>query len=280
MKAPDFSYYEAKSIDEAIKFKSEDDESVFLAGGQSLIPALNMRLSTPSCLIDISKLSNLSDIKFENNSVYIGALATHSDVINNNIIKEKLPVLINILKMVAHPAIRNKGTHGGSIAYGDPAAELPAFAVAMNAEIILSGLKGKRIVAANDFYLGLFETDISSDEILVGIKYPCLKRNQYVLFDEVCRRHGDYAMAGLIARVELENNNIKELKLVFFATGDRPDIAHKTAKIIINEGYDYLLTKKSLNSELEFAGDLNSSPEMKLHLATILINKALKKLEK
>ena len=280
MKAPDFSYYEAKSIDEAIKFKSEDDESVFLAGGQSLIPALNMRLSTPSCVIDISKLSNLSDIKFENNSVYIGALATHSDVINNNIIKEKLPVLINILKMVAHPAIRNKGTHGGSIAYGDPAAELPAFAVAMNAEIILSGLKGKRIVAANDFYLGLFETDISSDEILVGIKYPCLKSNQYVLFDEVCRRHGDYAMAGLIATAKLENKNIEELKLVFFATGDRPDIAHETANIVINKGYDYLLVKKSLCSELEFSGDLNSSSEMKLHLATILINKVINKLEK
>ncbi|MDA9171174.1 FAD binding domain-containing protein [Alphaproteobacteria bacterium] len=278
MKAPDFSYYEAKSIDDAIKFKSEDDESVFLAGGQSLIPALNMRLSTPSCLIDISKLSDLNVIKFENNSLYIGALATHSEVLNNDIINEKIPVLKNILKMVAHSAIRNKGTHGGSIAYADPAAELPAFAVAMNAEIVLSGLKGKRTVAANDFYLGLFETDIMPDEMLIGINYPCLKTNQYIVFDEVCRRHGDYAMAGLIARVELENNNIKELKLVFFATGDRPDIAHETAKIIINEGYDYLLTKKTLNSELEFAGDLNSSPEMKLHLATILINKALKKI--
>ena len=138
MKAPDFSYFEAQNIEDAIKYKSEDDEAVILAGGQSLLPALNMRLSSPSCLIDISKINNLNEIKIDGDFINIGALATHSDVMNNDLVLEKLPCLVDILKMVAHAAIRNKGTHGGSIAYGDPAAELPAFAVAMDAEIILN----------------------------------------------------------------------------------------------------------------------------------------------
>ena len=280
MKAPDFSYFEAQNIEDAIKYKSEDDEAVILAGGQSLLPALNMRLSSPSCLIDISKINNLNEIKIEGDFINIGALATHSDVMNNDLIHEKLPCLVDILKMVAHAAIRNKGTHGGSIAYGDPAAELPAFAVAMDAEIVLSGLSGQRIVNAKDFYLGLFETDLKSDEILTAIRYPFLSHNQHLIFDEVCRRHGDYAMAGLMAKVELDQSKINNLDLVYFATGDKPNVAKNTAKLVIDDRYDYEKLKKSLASEIDFAGDLNSSSEMKLHLATILINKILNKLER
>jgi carbon-monoxide dehydrogenase medium subunit len=238
-----------------------------------------MRLSSPSCLIDISKLKDLSEIKFDDNSIYIGALSTHNQVIDNSIIKENFPSLIEILKMVAHPAIRNKGTHGGSIAYGDPAAELPAFAVANNAKIILSGLNGNRTVEANDFYLGLFETDIQQDEILVGINYPLLKSNEKIVFEEVCRRHGDYAMAGLIAKVQINKSVIEKLTLVFFATGDKPSLTFKTSELVVKSGYDYSSLKKSLTSEIDFTGDLNSSASMKLHLATILIGKILKKLE-
>ena len=279
MKAANFSYYEAKNIQDAIKIKANDEEAVILAGGQSLLPALNMRLSSPSCLIDISKISGLNDIIIDGDYLFIGALATHSDVMRNEIVSQKMPCLIDILKMVAHPAIRNKGTHGGSIAYGDPAAELPALAVATNAEIILSGQNGDRSINANDFYLGLFETAINQDEIVVGIKYPLLKQGQVILFDEVCRRHGDYAMAGLIANIILSSNKVNDLKLVFFATGDKPDVADKTAKLFLQTGYDYEQLKNSLSSEIDFAGDLNSSSEMKLHLATILIKKIINKLE-
>ena len=279
MKAANFSYYEAKNIQDAIKIKANDEEAVILAGGQSLLPALNMRLSSPSCLIDISKISGLNDIIIDGDYLFIGALATHSDVMRNEIVSQKMPCLIDILKMVAHPAIRNKGTHGGSIAYGDPAAELPALAVATNAEIILSGQNGDRSINANDFYLGLFETAINQDEIVVGIKYPLLKQGQVILFDEVCRRHGDYAMAGLISNIILSSNKVNDLKLVFFATGDKPDVADKTAKLFLQTGYDYEQLKNSLSSEIDFARDLNSSSEMKLHLATILIKKIINKLE-
>ena len=279
MKSPDFGYYEASSIEDAIKFKSADDESVFLAGGQSLIPALNMRLSTPSCLIDISKINELKNISIDDHFISIGASVTHSEVLQNKIILEYLPTLTNVLKMVAHPAIRNKGTHGGSIAYGDPAAELPAFAVALNAEITLVGLKGTRTVSANDFYYGLFETEIKDDEILTNIKYPLLKSNQKIIFDEVCRRHGDYAMAGLAANVEMLNSKINHLKLVFFATGIKPEVALKTSNTIIKDGFNYSKIKEILKTELDLDADLNSSSEMKLHLATVLTNRVLKSLE-
>jgi len=279
MKAADFSYHEALDIQDAIKIKANDDEAVILAGGQSLLPALNMRLSSPSCLIDISKISGLDEIKIDGNYLYIGALATHSNVMKNELVLEKMPSLIDILKMVAHPAIRNKGTHGGSIAYGDPAAELPALAVATNAEILVSGQNGDRSIKAKDFYLGLFDTAINQDEIVIGIKYPLLKQEQVILFDEVCRRHGDYAMAGLIANVNKVGGKVNDLNLVYFATGDKPDIADKTAKLFLENGYDYSNLKNSLGSEIDFAGDLNSSSEMKLHLATVLIKKVLNKLE-
>ena len=279
MKSPDFSYYEALSIEDAIKFKCNDNESVFLAGGQSLIPALNMRLSSPSCLIDISKINELKNISIDDHFIAIGASVTHSEVLQNKIILEYLPILTNVLKMVAHPAIRNKGTHGGSIAYGDPAAELPAFAVALNAEITLVGLKGTRTVSANDFYYGLFETEIKDDEILTNIKYPLLKSNQKIIFDEVCRRHGDYAMAGLVANVEMLNSKINHLKLVFFATGIKPEVALKTSNTIIKDGFNYSKIKEILKTELDLDADLNSSSEMKLHLATVLTNRVLKSLE-
>ena len=279
MKAADFSYHEALDIQDAIRIKANDDEAVILAGGQSLLPALNMRLSSPSCLIDISKISGLDEIKIDGNYLYIGALATHSNVMKNELVLEKMPSLIDILKMVAHPAIRNKGTHGGSIAYGDPAAELPALAVATNAEILVSGQNGDRSIKAKDFYLGLFDTAINQDEIVIGIKYPLLKQEQVILFDEVCRRHGDYAMAGLIANVNKVGGKVNDLNLVYFATGDKPDIADKTAKLFLENGYDYSNLKNSLGSEIDFAGDLNSSSEMKLHLATVLIKKVLNKLE-
>jgi len=279
MKSPDFSYYEALSIEDAIKFKCTDDESVFLAGGQSLIPALNMRLSSPSCLIDISKINELKNISIDDHFISIGSSVTHSEVLQNKIILEYLPILTNVLKMVAHHAIRNKGTHGGSIAYGDPAAELPAFAVALNAEITLVGLKGTRTVSANDFYYGLFETEIKDDEILTNIKYPLLKSNQKIIFDEICRRHGDYAMAGLVANVEMLNSKINNLKLVFFATGIKPEVALKTSNTIIKDGFNYSKIKEVLKTELDLDADLNSSYEMKLHLATVLTNRVLKLLE-
>ena len=178
MKSPAFSYYEAKDLADAINVKKIDDDAVILAGGQSLLPTLNMRLSNPSVLIDIGKIKELREIKIEDGYLSIGAMCSHSQVMSDKDVNEALPILCKILSQVAHPAIRNKGTHGGSVAYGDPAAELPAFAVLVDAQIVLSGSSGERIVSAKEFYKGLFETSINPDEILTSVKYPINQNNK------------------------------------------------------------------------------------------------------
>ena len=278
MKSPAFSYHEAKDLADAINIKKSDDDAVILAGGQSLLPTLNMRLSSPSVLIDIGSINELKKIKVEDSYLIMGAMCSHSQIMNNKEVNEKLPILNKILSQVAHPAIRNKGTHGGSIAYGDPAAELPAFAVLTNAEIILSGSDGERIVSAKEFYKGLFETVINSDEILTSVKYPINQNDTKLFFDEVTRRHGDYAMAGLVGSIKQNNKINEEINLVFFGTGDRPNEAPKTCEYLLKNEYNYSDIKDILKNDIDFASDISSSPDMKAHLSAILVGRMMKEL--
>ena len=279
MKSPAFSYYEAKDLADAINIKKTDDDAVILAGGQSLLPTLNMRLSNPSVLIDIGNINELKKIKVEDTHLIIGAMCSHSQLMNDLAVNEKLPILNKILSQIAHPAIRNKGTHGGSIAYGDPAAELPAFAVLVNAEIILSGPDGERTVSAKDFYKGLFETAINSDEILTSVKYPINFKDTKLFFDEVTRRHGDYAMAGLVGSIKQKNKINNEINLVFFGTGDKPNEAPKTCEYLLNNEYNYSDIKDILKTDIDFASDVSSSSDMKAHLSAILVGRMIKELK-
>ena len=279
MKSPAFSYYEAKDLADAINIKKTDDDAVILAGGQSLLPTLNMRLSNPSVLIDIGNINELKKIKVEDSHLIIGAMCSHSQLMNDLTVNEKLPILNKILSQIAHPAIRNKGTHGGSIAYGDPAAELPAFAVLVNAEIILSGPDGERTVLAKDFYRGLFETAINSDEILTSVKYPINFKDIKLFFDEVTRRHGDYAMAGLVGSIKQKNKINNEINLVFFGTGDKPNEAPKTCEYLLNNEYNYSDIKDILKTDIDFASDISSSSDMKAHLSAILVGRMIKELK-
>ena len=279
MKSPAFSYYEAKDLADAINIKKTDDDAVILAGGQSLLPTLNMRLSNPSVLIDIGNINELKKIKVEDSHLIIGAMCSHSQLMNDLTVNEKLPILNKILSQIAHPAIRNKGTHGGSIAYGDPAAELPAFAVLVNAEIILSGPDGERTVLAKDFYRGLFETAINSDEILTSVKYPINFKDIKLFFDEVTRRHGDYAMAGLVGSIKQKNKINNEINLVFFGTGDKPNEAPKTCEYLLNNEYNYSDIKDILKTDIDFASDVSSSSDMKAHLSAILVGRMIKELK-
>ena len=278
MKSPAFSYYEAKDLADAINVKKTDDDAVILAGGQSLLPTLNMRLSNPSVLIDIGKIKELREIKIEDGYLSIGAMSSHSNVMSNKDVNEVLPILNKILSQVAHPAIRNKGTHGGSVAYGDPAAELPAFAVLVDAQIVLSGSSGERIVSAKEFYKGLFETSINPDEILTSVKYPINQNNKKLFFDEITRRHGDYAMAGLVGSIKQKSNINEEINLVFFGTGDKPNEAPKTCEYLLKNEYNYSNIKDILKNDIEFASDISSSSDMKAHLSAILVGRMMKEL--
>ena len=259
MKAPAFAYAKPASLAEALELLARPGAKV-LAGGQSLIPSLNLRLSAPELLVDISGLYSLKGIKLEGQRVRIGALTTHAQIENSPEIRKHLPLLAEAAPHIAHPAIRNRGTLGGSLALADPAAEYPACAVALNAVLVIEGRNGQRRVAAEKFFKGLFETDLKPDEILVAAEFPIANQAGRSVFLELTRRHGDYAIIGLAAH---------DSKLVFFGAGPVPIFARNaSSKKTLKEA------KEALAKELDPPADLYNSSATKLHLAGVLLERA------
>lgn len=223
MKAPAFRYARPESLDEAIALLAEyGSDARVLAGGQSLMPMLNLRLLQPSVLVDINRIPGLEAIKVKNESLQIGALARHAAVLHSREVAQAAPLLALALPHVAHLAVRNRGTHGGSCALADPSAEIPACALALDATFVLRAAGGERRVPAPDFFRGLYETALGPDEVLVRVEYPRAQAGWRYGFDEVARRHGDFAIAGLAAAARLEGSVLREARLAFFGIADRP----------------------------------------------------------
>lgn len=263
MKAPAFAYAKPASLPEALELLRRPGAKV-LAGGQSLIPSLNLRLSSPDLLVDITGLADLKKIEVQAGSVRIGALVTHSQIEKSPEIRQTLPLLAEAAPHIAHPAIRNRGTLGGSLALADPAAEYPACAVALDAVIVISSKQGERRVKAADFFKGLFETDLKPDEILAAAEFPVGKKDDRSVFLELARRQGDYAIIGLAAH---------DSKLVFFGAGPKPVLVKGVSlKGSIQEA------KENLKKELEPDADLYHSSATKLHLAGVLLERAWNRL--
>jgi carbon-monoxide dehydrogenase medium subunit len=255
MKAPAFAYAKPASLAEAFALLEKPNAKV-LAGGQSLIPSLNMRLSTPDLLVDITGLPGLSEIRVLNDVVRVGALATHFQLEKSEEIRKHVPLLAQAVPHVAHAAIRNRGTIGGSLALADPAAEYPACAVALNAVLIVSGRNGERKVPAEKFFKGLFETDLKPGELLVAVEFPVAKKSDRSVFLELARRHGDYAIIGLAAH---------NSRFVFLGAGSTPVVIH---------GDSLAKAKAALSKSLNPSPDLYNSPATKLHLAGVLLERA------
>ena len=196
MKAPDFAYAKPATLAEALDLLARPGAKA-LAGGQSLIPSLNMRLSAPELLVDIGGLPGLSGISAQGGAVRIGALATHAEIGQSELVAREVPLLAKAVPHVAHAAIRNRGTLGGSLANADPAAEYPACAVALEAVIHVAGKSGSRQVRATDFFKGLFETALKEGELITAVDFPAAKAGDRSVFLELARRHGDYAIVGL-----------------------------------------------------------------------------------
>ena len=253
MKAPSFAYAKPRSLTEALELLERPGARI-LAGGQSLIPALNMRLSSPELLIDITGLEGLSTIEARNGAVRIGALCTHSQVGRSAEVREHLPLVAEAVAHIAHPAIRNRGTLGGSLALADPNAELPACALALDAALIVAGKKGERRVQASGFFKALFETDLKPDEILVGAEFPKAAKS---VFLELARRQGDYAIVGLAGAA-----TGAEKRIAFFGVAATP---------ILLKPRSLEEAKKSIPTP---NGDLYNSPATKLHLAGLLLERA------
>ena len=282
MKPAPFAYVRAETLDQVFDLlEQHGDEARILAGGQSLMATLNMRLSAPEVLIDINHIDALAGIDFKDGSVRIGALARHNDVAASPVVAEHAPLIAKAMPHIAHQAIRNRGTFGGSIAFADPAAELPAVSRALGASFVLQGRAGTRTVAANDFFLGLFETARKPDEILVAAEVPTIPAGEKSAFTELARRHGDYAIIGLAAQGNADSGTFANMRLAFFGAGDRPILAQAANAALEGKAYSddtVAAAQEALDADLDPMADLNGPPEMKMHLARVITARVLAEL--
>lgn len=280
MKPPAFSYERVADLGEAIAMLAESDlEAVPIAGGQSLVAALALRLSAPARLVDISRIAALKGIAAEGGELRIGALATHNQVGRSPLVAARAPLLARAAPWIAHEAIRNRGTIGGSLAYADPAAEWPAAALALGAGILLEGPAGAREVPAEAFFTGLYETARRPGEIVVGLRVPERPAGERVAFAEIARRRGDFAVIGLAATASGpagdEAGAPDAIRLAFFGVGARPVLARRAAAALAEGGAVALdRALEALGAELEPFDDLAASAEMRIHLARTLFRRA------
>ncbi len=280
MKAPRFAYARAETLADALDLLAEyGDDAVVLAGGQSLMPTLNMRLSSPRLVIDINRIDALKGISMDGGEIRIGALARHVEVLGSEIVRESLPLITEALGHVGHVAIRNRGTFGGSIALADPAAEMPACAVALRASLVLeSKAGGRRTVAAEDFFKGLYETEKRDDEILVEARIPTAQDGAVSAFGELARRHGDFALAGIACHGRMADGKCHDLRLVYFGSEDRPRLAVKAAAAAEGRRPDaetIEAVEAALGDDLDPIGNFHASAATRLHLARVLTRRAL-----
>ncbi|MEE2688752.1 MAG: xanthine dehydrogenase family protein subunit M [Pseudomonadota bacterium] len=279
MKAPELGYKRAESVGQVIELlASYGDDARVLAGGQSLMPTLNMRLSKPKLLVDINQLNALKGISFEDGIVRVGALARHAEIMRSTVIFEKLPLIAEAMPYVAHVAIRNRGTFGGSIALADPAAELPACVLALGATIVVESARGQREIPASDYFKGLFETERRPDELLIEVRIPSIGMKGVHVFSELSRRQGDFAVAGVACAAEIDGDTISSARLVYFASEDRPTLATNAVTAITNKVWSEgsrASVLDALGDDLDPMENLQGSSEFKLHLQRVLTGRVL-----
>jgi aerobic carbon-monoxide dehydrogenase medium subunit len=276
MKASAFAYARATSVVNALELlEAHGDRAKVLSGGQSLMPAMNLRLISPEIIVDIGEIDELRGISVSGDVLTIGALTRHVDLLKSAEIAAHAPLLTEAIAHVAHPAIRNRGTLGGSLAHADPASELPACMVALNATIIVRGKAGERRVAAEVFFTGIYETVLSAQELLVAVELPVTRKNSAHFFHEFARRHGDYAITGLAAQAVMEGDVFRDLRMAFFAVGDRPVLAKAAAKLLNTPVTSAMLADASaaLAEELDPHEDQQASVAMRRHLARVLMSR-------
>jgi aerobic carbon-monoxide dehydrogenase medium subunit len=274
MKASAFNYARATSVVNALELLvAHGDKAKVLSGGQSLMPAMNLRLISPELIVDIGEIAELRGIAVRGGVLSMGALTRHVDLLKSPMVAAHAPLLTEAIAHVAHPAIRNRGTIGGSLAHADPASELPACMVALNATIVVRGQTGERRIAAGDFFTGIYETALSAQELLIAVELPVAGKSSVHFFHEFARRHGDYAIAGLAAQAIALGDVFTDLRMVFFAVGDRPILATSAEKLIDVVVTPALLSDASaaLGEELDPPEDQQASPSMRRHLARVLL---------
>ncbi len=267
MKAPPFGYVRATSLPDAFRLIAECGEDArLLAGGQSLLATLAFRLSEPSTLIDISRLEELRGIVREGDAIRVGAGTVHAALGRDPLVRAHVPLLAEAVAEIAHPAIRNRGTIGGSLALADPAAELPACCVALGATIVAASARGERRISADRFFTGLFTTALAAGEMITAVSFPVAAAGERATLVELARRSGDYAMAGLALRARVDGAILHEPKLVFFGVGDTPVTANRAAAVLDGRPADataMTAAQAALDADLDPPADQHGGPAMK-----------------
>jgi carbon-monoxide dehydrogenase medium subunit len=270
VKPPPFEYVAPTSLEEAVAALAEHGEDAkVLAGGQSLIPLLSLRLARPTALIDLNGVTELSSIQV-NGSTSIGAMTRHRAIERSADIAKAVPLLAAAVPYIGHAAIRTRGTIGGSLAHADPAAELPAVALALDATFDVTSTRGTRTIAAADFFDGYFTTSMAPDEILTGVTFPTAAAGTKVSVQEMARRHGDFAMAAVVASVSADGDT----RLALVNVADRPYRA-TAAEQAANAGAPVEEIADLATRDLEPVADLHASSAYRKHVAGVLVRRAL-----
>jgi carbon-monoxide dehydrogenase medium subunit len=275
VKFPPFRYRAPASLGEAADLLASDAQAKVLAGGQSLLPLLALRLAQPSLLVDVSGIAELSFVQVDDGVVRVGGGTTLSTLEDSQLVAERLPLLAQAVRYVAHRPIRNRGTIGGSLAHADPAAELPAVALALNATLVARGRSGERNIAAADFFTGVFTTALEDDEILTSIEFPVSDGTW--IFLEVARRAGDFALAMAAVGVTLEGDTCTRSTVVLQGVGSKPVRATAAEEVLTNAviGEDVAArAAEAATADLRPAADIHGSSSYRKRVAAALIRRA------
>jgi carbon-monoxide dehydrogenase medium subunit len=279
MKAPDFDYVKVASVAEALELLQQyGDDARILAGGQTLLATLNMRLSAPALLVDITGIPGLSGIELRGGRLHIGALTTHAAIAASALVAEHAPMLAAAAPHIAHTAIRNAGTWGGSIAFADPAAEWPCCLVALDGAVTVRGPGGQRRIAANDFFQDLYASDLRPGEIIVDADVAAATPADWYGFDELSRRHGDYAAAGAAVAARFAGTVVQSVRLAFLGVGNTPIRARRAEEALVGGRLDDAAIARAealVREELDPPADLTTGADAKRHLAAVLVRRLL-----
>ncbi|HEX7587968.1 MAG TPA: xanthine dehydrogenase family protein subunit M [Anaerolineae bacterium] len=280
MKPAPFKYYAPGSLPEALALMAEHgDDAKVLAGGQSLTPMMNFRLVRPSILVDLNRIAELSYVREQAGGLAIGAMTRQRQAERDPMIAKRAPLISETMPFVAHPQIRNRGTMGGICAHADPAAELPAVALALELEFKAASIRGERTVPAADFFIGLFSTALAPDELLTEIIVPPLPARTGYAFQEVSRRHGDFALAGVACALTLDNAGVcTKTHLVFLGLGMQPIDARAAAKHLVGNkptADAIRAASESVDAEIDPSADIHASVEYRRQLARVLARRVL-----
>ena len=280
MKLPHFDYEAPKTVSEAVELLAEHlDEASVLAGGQSLIPLLAMRLAYPAVLIDINGIAELSGVSAANGWVTIGAMTREYVAEDSETVAGTVPLLAAALPLIGHEAIRSRGTIGGSLAHADPAAELPAVARALDAEFVVRGQSGGRVVPAAEWFEGFLTTSRRPDELLTEVRFPAAERGTGISFQEVARRHGDFAIVGLAASLTLSGGAISDARLAFSGVSDVPVRAVGAEELLVGEGPSPELFDEAARraaGDIDPPADLHGSSDYRRKVAAALVRRGLR----